>query len=373
MKSRNEHIIRQAFNSLPSLHFPQAQVDGTRLCDALKEGASYVLTLSNREALRHIFLLTPQAQVAIADDGYNHELLRLHTISVRPSVEILNSKAFYGWHVQSDFALANAAENSDEFKEKMKKIVRYLRLGVDPGVLTGLSAHFEASNGTKIVESDAAGIKCKRLRPGESLHTTVQLSTDCFAGQKASMNVEGCTKADEQEVDVDAIVNDLRGMLNLGNIDSDSTVKATVKYGQSVLPKDTVMKTTVKVDLSAIPFTGFIPNNGGIKVENSEVYEDDSDEDGVFRSSNEANRHSAAINATIGRNFSRPLDNEDLSQNQEYLNPWYNAVRPAIPPRSPARELKPRMDPIDGRNFGSLNPFRNLVAKNEHGCKYGHK
>ncbi|KAL1953606.1 hypothetical protein VTO42DRAFT_2553 [Malbranchea cinnamomea] len=366
---RDEQSILKTFNSLPALQLPQVQADATRLCDALREGAHWLLRQSNRGSLRHIFLLTPQSKIAIADDGYNTELLRLHTISPRVTVDILNSKAFYGWHVATVFSRDTDTEAINKFKDKMRQLVGYLRLGLDPGVLTNLSVLLKTSNGIE-VKRCLSDTKYKRLRPGETWIMMFQVLTK--EAPARPRDVGGSVEVDGQ-TDVDGILSELQGLLGSRDTEREAIITATVEYGQSTVPNDTTLRTTAKYDLDLLPLTGLFPFHGGVvnKVENVEIREDDSDEEGLYRVSKTGRKGYTGM--AQGRNFSRRLggrlscDKHPSQPASEENRAWYD-VHPAYQPPNPPKfgAMKHAISP-ERIQLGSMNPYRRLLAKHSEG------
>lgn len=372
--SCNFETIYTTFYSLPSLQRPNQEADGSRLCDALREASNWLLRQSSRGSLRQIFVLTPQSKISITD-GCRPELLRLHTISPAPIVDILNSQAFYGWHVCTTFSQDADREAEDLLKQNLKQLVGYLRLGMDPGVLSNLMVNLKTTPGTE-VKTCLVNTMRRRLRPGESWSMLFRIVT---AGKVRveeaikSVNAEQYIDGEYgQEVDVDGMIDEIQGMLGQQETCFENVLAATVEYGHSAYPKDTVLKTTGKCDIAEIPppDSSDEPAETIQKVEKFEEMDDDSDVDGgILRPRTERGGYHT-VKTKKGCFFSRnpdadvaQEDTEQQQQQEERLDA--NQVHPLHEPEVERHNERASTTTPSGERAGlpSMNPYRALVAK----------
>lgn len=146
-----------------------------RTSKALHEASNLLLRYSSRGALRHLFVVTANSSISLSEISPNiSSRVRFHTVSPEPALGIWASEPKDGWHLSVSFNDEEDKEAVHSLKENLKQIMRHLRYGLDPGVLSNLSIELNGQNGYEI-EAILGDTKCTALRPGEKWTLLVKI------------------------------------------------------------------------------------------------------------------------------------------------------------------------------------------------------
>ncbi|KAI1926061.1 hypothetical protein LOZ12_000512 [Ophidiomyces ophidiicola] len=249
LESHSPDVIRNVFRSLPAFQLLYDDPNREQLSVALREAGAFLLRHSGRSALCHLFCVTARSMISIPD-GWG-ERLRFHTISPENSV-ILNTPLIVGgWHLSA--GLDNDGTET-AVKSSLRLVIKHLRMGIDPGVLSNLSINLSVPNNYEIIAL-LGDMKRKTLRPGESWAVLVKVR-ECVPGEKSG----SCTTSTDSLLlensmnteQLDDMIDQLHGMFkpSLQVSESCPRIIASVEYSNSSLSSSTLLKTEGKCDFS---------------------------------------------------------------------------------------------------------------------------
>ncbi|OJD16023.1 hypothetical protein AJ78_03776 [Emergomyces pasteurianus Ep9510] len=244
-----------------------------RTSKALYEASNLLLKYSSRGVLRHVFVITANSGIALSEMTMNiSNRVRFHTISPEPVLGIWASKPMYGRHLSASFDDEAEKESVHASKENLRKIIRHLRFGLNPGVPSNLSIGLSGKNGCDI-EAVLGETNCKNFRPGENWALLVKIraiseAPKVFAGHRGryeSICRHGDTLAKNQTGnDVDHMIDQPHGLH--GSSDralAENIFTVSLKHSHSALSDSTAIKLENKCEITRFPRSNSVVGQKG--------------------------------------------------------------------------------------------------------------
>ncbi|KKZ64936.1 hypothetical protein EMCG_09170 [[Emmonsia] crescens] len=334
-----------------------------RTSKALHEASNLLLRYSSRGALRHVFVITANSGISLSEMTTDiSSRVRFHTISPEPVLGIWASEPMDGWHLSASFDDEEDKDGVHALKDNIKQVMRHLRFGLDPGVLSNLSIGLNGPNGCDI-EAILGETKCKTLRPGEKWTLLVKIKAVSEAVELFSDHSEriqnicgyGDSLVNNQiENDVDQMIDQLHGLL--GSSDravAENIFNVSLEHSHSALSSSAVIKLENKCEVTRFPRSNSIFSQKVRRALHKDVRE-------LYVEENAMGGRTKPIHSM---HLSHHLDNE-TTESAQGENSGERSFIHSPPHLSPDLEFynSPRVE------LGSMNPFRNLVGGCDGNC-----
>ncbi|PGH07156.1 hypothetical protein GX51_01943 [Blastomyces parvus] len=346
----NLDVIRGLLQSVQIFEWPGVEPNLTRTSKALHEASNLLLRYSSRGALRHVFVVTANLGISLSEITTNiRSRVRFHTISPEPVLVVSASEPMDGWHLSASFDDEEENDGVHALRDNLKKVMRHLRFGLDPGVLSNLSIGLDGQNGCDI-EAILGETKCKALRPGEKWTLLVKIKA--VSGAMEELSVHGDRTQNPIDNDVDHMIDQLHGLLRPSNrADSEKIFNVNLQHSHSAL-SGSVIKLESKCEITHLPRNNSVFGKRvrqALRTDVRELY--------------------AEVNAVQGRvkpihsmHLSSHLDGDTRTKSEQGKNSRERSFT-SSPHFSQDLENSPQQVEL-----GSMNPFRNLVVGCDGNC-----
>ncbi|ODH42636.1 hypothetical protein ACO22_01161 [Paracoccidioides brasiliensis] len=354
----NLDLIRRLLRSMQIFELPGDQLSRARTTKALQEASNLLLRYSSRGALRHVFVVTSSSSISLPDMSTNvSSRIRFHTVSPEPALGIRASTTMVGWHLSASFDDEEDDGGVQGLKDSLKQVMRHLRMGLDPGVLSNLSIRIAGGDGCYI-QAILGQTKCKTLRPGEkwtilvkikAISEALETSYDPNDGNENTAGHGDHPVQNRAKNDVDQMIDQLQGLFRSSTIAlTESLFTVTLEHNHSALSSAAVIKLENKCEINR-----YLRSNSlfGEKVTRAlrkdvqELYDEE--------------RTIEAMNLTINSmHLSHHLDGEDRTESAH----GDDSLEGSSYPPDPMMYVSPRVA------LGSMNPFRNLLRGCDENC-----
>ncbi|KAJ5774981.1 hypothetical protein N7457_009877 [Penicillium paradoxum] len=128
---------------------------------------------SPRAAFCHLLLISADPPETLFISGVD-PAIGFHTISPQLSFPLATAHHPLGWHIFYDANADDPRSSEVHFMRKVSKVVRQLRTGLNPGIISNLRLFLDQGYGCQF-ESAMEDSHLARLRPGETWTTKVKI------------------------------------------------------------------------------------------------------------------------------------------------------------------------------------------------------
>ncbi|PGG97470.1 hypothetical protein AJ79_09190 [Helicocarpus griseus UAMH5409] len=362
----NPDITREAVQSIYAYRLQRDEPSQARTSKALYEASNLILRYSSRGALRHIFIITANSGIVLPELTANmSSRIRFHTISPEPVFAMRTPELMNGWHLSAGF---DEEENTDRhaLKDSLKQVMRHLRMGLDPGVLSNLSIGLSGENGCD-VEAILGEMKRDILRPGEKW--TILVKVKPVSGKKNlpashgddAQNASGAENSlpqNDDENNVDQMIDQLHGLLSsTDRALAENILTVTLKHNHSALPGTAVVRMERKCEIACFPRKDSISCNKIGKTAQKDAPKLCDEEMG-------AHWGNGPIDSTPSSNNYNDTNLADSGREDDMVGEL--PVRSTLPP-----PLDARVNCSPSVALGSMNPFRHLAGGCDGKCFHG--
>lgn len=241
LASHSLHVVKRTMDDFRYLQLREAKPEGYGLDKAVFQASDALLHCSNRDALCHIFLITAHSQTPYPLPHIDKRV-GFHTVSPDPQFRFSNSKPHPGWHIFPDIDTSNAGTVEVALIGKITKVLRHLRTGTNPGIVTNLTVDLTPGQGCQI-QSVLDETYCAALRPGEKWTISVQVRVPPASVERmlgSGVSVEGVRLSDT----IDRLMTQLQEMLEdiPGQSDPQTIMTASLLYKHSLLPESSTVE-----------------------------------------------------------------------------------------------------------------------------------
>ncbi|OJD25060.1 hypothetical protein ACJ73_03575 [Blastomyces percursus] len=347
----NLDVIRGLLQSVQIFEFPGDEPNLTRTSKTLYEASNLLLRYSSRGALRHFFVVTASLGISLSEITTNiRSRVRFHTISPEPVVWV--SEPMDGWHLSASFDEEEDNDGVNALKNNLKQVMRHLRFGLDPGVLSNLSIGLAGQNGCGI-EAILGETKCKALRPGEKWTLLVKIKA--VSGAMEELSVLGDRTQNPVDSDVDQMIDQLHGLLRPSDrAVSENIFTVNLEHSHSALSGPAVIKLENKCEITRFP-----RNNSVFSKKVREALHKD-----VGKLYGEENAVQGRVKPIHSMHLSHHLDSDDYTKSEQGKDSRERSFTSSPSHLSQVLEIhnSPQVE------LGSMNPFRNLVEGCDCNC-----
>ncbi|KLJ13572.1 hypothetical protein EMPG_11491 [Blastomyces silverae] len=349
----NLDVIRGLLRSAQIFELPGDGPNLTRTSKALHEASNLLLRYSSRGALRHVFVVTANLGISLSEITTNiRSRVRFHTISPEPVLVLWASEPMDGWHLSASFDDEEDNYGVHALKHNLKQVMRHLRFGLDPGVLSNLSIGLAGQNGCDI-EAILGETKCKALRPGEKWTLLVKIKA--VSEVMEEFCVHGDRTQNPVDKDVDQMIDQLHGLLRPSDrAVSENIFTVNLEHSHSALSGSAVITLENKCEITRFP-----RNNSvfGKKVRQA-LHKD------VCELYAEENAVQGRVKPIHSMHLSRHLDGDNHTKSEQGKNSRERSFTSS--PSHFSQDLEIHNNPQV--ELGSMNPFRNLVEGCDGNC-----
>ncbi|KAL1998251.1 hypothetical protein VTN02DRAFT_6543 [Thermoascus thermophilus] len=241
LASHSLHVAKRTMDDLRYLQLREAKPEGYGLDKAVFQASDALLHCSNRDALCHIFLITAHSQTPYPLPHIDRRV-GFHTVSPDPQFRFSNSQPHPGWHIFPDIDTSNAGTVEVALIGKITKVLRQLRTGTNPGIVTNLTVDLTPGQGCQI-QSVLDETYCAALRPGEKWTISAQVRVPPASVEQmlgSGVSVEGVRMSDT----IDRLMSQLQEMLKdtPGQSDPQTIMTASLLYKHSLLPESSTVE-----------------------------------------------------------------------------------------------------------------------------------
>ncbi|OAT06927.1 hypothetical protein BDBG_03062 [Blastomyces gilchristii SLH14081] len=343
----NLDVIRGLLRSVQIFQFPCDEPNLTRTSKALHEASNLLLRYSSRGALRHVFVITANLGISLLEITSNiRSRVRFHTISPEPVLVVWASEPVDGWHLSASFDEEDN-DGAHALKHNLKQVMRHLRFGLDPGVLSNLSIRLDGQHGCDI-EAILGETKCKALRPGEKWTLLVKIKA--VSEVMEELSVHGDRTQNPVDNDVDQMIDQLHGLLRASDrAISENIFTVNLEHSHSALSGPAVIKLENKCEITRFPR----------KKVRQALHKD------VRELYGEGNALQGRVKRINSMHLSRHLDGGDNHRTSEQGK---NSRERSF--TSSPSHLSQHLEVYNSPQveLGSMNPFRNLVEGCDGNC-----
>ncbi|EQL34418.1 hypothetical protein BDFG_03768 [Blastomyces dermatitidis ATCC 26199] len=343
----NLDVIRGLLRSVQIFQFPCDEPNLTRTSKALHEASNLLLRYSSRGALRHVFVITANLGISLLGITSNiRSRVRFHTISPEPVLVVWASEPVDGWHLSASFDEEDN-DGAHALKHNLKQVMRHLRFGLDPGVLSNLSIRLDGQHGCDI-EAILGETKCKALRPGEKW--TILVKIKAVSEVMEELSVHGDRTQNPVDNDVDQMIDQLHGLLRASDrAISENIFTVNLEHSHSALSGPAVIKLENKCEITRFPR----------KKVRQALHKD------VRELYGEGNALQGRVKRINSMHLSRHLDGGDNHRTSEQGK---NSRERSF--TSSPSHLSQHLEVYNSPQveLGSMNPFRNLVEGCDGNC-----
>lgn len=240
------HSFEASRTALNTFSLRQLQKKLKRSSDTGKSirRVSQLFCRSPRAAFCHLVFISANPPENLCISGVD-PAIGFHTMSSELSFPIQTATRPLGWHIYYDATADDPHSSEVHFMRKVSKVVRQLRTGLNPGVISQLRLFFDQGYGCQF-ESAMEDSRLAYLRPGETWILKVRIGVPIETYQKAQFT--GHPMLEEMISEIDSVLE----VYSPGPT-AQHVFSARLEYQHSLLPTPHAVCLETHCTISHIP------------------------------------------------------------------------------------------------------------------------